>query len=79
MKKVTRARDDSDFFSPQIYFINQSCILIKPIKSEKIWKRKLVRTVWKPTTKIDIQLNLLRKLAITPEDVDIRKIKLALG
>ena len=40
---------------------------------------KKTSTVWKPTTKIDIQLNLLRKLAITPEDVDIRKIKLALG
>ena len=40
---------------------------------------KKTSTVWKPTTKIDIQLNLLRKLAITTRDADIRKIKLALG
>ena len=72
------ARAGRYFFSPQIYFINQSCILIKPIKSEKIWKEK-TSTVQKPTTKIDIQLNLSRRLAITTRDADIRKIKLALG
>ena len=40
---------------------------------------KKTSTVWKPTTKIDIQLNISRKLAITTKDADIRKIKLALG
>ena len=68
------ARAGRYFFSPQIYFINQSCILIKPtIKSERYTEKK-TSTVWKPTTKIDIQLNLLRKLAITTRDADIREI-----